>query len=798
MTHGYRGTRRHSPALSSPGVALPTWPASTRAVAVTGLFVAVANVLAVSHLSLPFLGPAIGFWFLVLLPTYLLYTTRLWGGAGAGERIAYSITSVLLVLMLAGLAINSLLPLLGYQRPLSPIPIVVLGDIINLSLYLCRRRYPGTFGHRLELGRIPKVSPRASRLIIGSALSVALAVAGANRLNNGAGDTVSLAALACMVVVLVLLLLWHSRVGEGVTCGVIYMVSLGLLLMTSLRGWYVTGHDIQTEYFTFQLTAAHAHWSMTYVHNNAYYACLSITILPTELVQVAHVAGPYIYKVFFQILFAFCPVLVYLIARRFFPVIISIIATIFFISYPTFFTDMPYINRQEIAFLFTGVAILAITNSAWSLRWRQAMLFAAALGIELAHYSTMYFLVSVCLIAWIGQFFALRQFRRAKDESAATRTAWATNIRTVGIGSIVVLVGITLIWGQFLTQTSSSAFKDAAEGIGGVVAPNGLAALQIQNVPIFGSSPDLQTALNQYRQAAFIVRAVRREKGYIPLGHVYAYDSPEIVSGTPNLPLTAVGRLLGDVGISATEVNTFIRNAAAKDELLFSVVGFAALFVARRLRRSVGREVFFIGAGCIVMLGLVLVLPNLSIDYGIVRGFQQSLIVIAPVLVLGALATFSPFGRTAALRMCAVLAVAIFISTSGFLPQVLGGYPAQLSLNNSGQYYDVYYEHPQEVAAVSWLGNQPDVLADGVQASFTSNRFAFTTPSEVNGREVVGDIYPPLVRVSSWVVISDWTMHSGLTASYFNGDLITYKYPLKFLQVNKNLVFNDGGAEIFR
>ena len=56
---------------------------------------------------------------------------------------------------------------------------------------------------------------------------------------------------------------------------------------------------------------------MAYLHG-AYNACLSITILPTELEQIINVDNPYVYKFFFQLIFALCPVLAYGIARRYF------------------------------------------------------------------------------------------------------------------------------------------------------------------------------------------------------------------------------------------------------------------------------------------------------------------------------------------------------------------------------------------------------------------------------------------------------------------------------------------------
>ena len=72
----------------------------------------------------------------------------------------------------------------------------------------------------------------------------------------------------------------------------------------------MTGHDIQQEYLVFQLTEFHGHWSMAYF-NDPYNACLSITILPTELSRIIQVDSPYIFKLFFQMIFALCPVMAY-------------------------------------------------------------------------------------------------------------------------------------------------------------------------------------------------------------------------------------------------------------------------------------------------------------------------------------------------------------------------------------------------------------------------------------------------------------------------------------------------------
>ena len=112
-----------------PAVGFPAswWPA-----ALSLVLAVAANVLAVSGLSVPLIGPAVGFWFIVVYPSYLLCTSGAWPRSSSIERVAYSVMSVILLLMVSGLPLNTLLPLVGVQRPLEPVPIAILCDILDV------------------------------------------------------------------------------------------------------------------------------------------------------------------------------------------------------------------------------------------------------------------------------------------------------------------------------------------------------------------------------------------------------------------------------------------------------------------------------------------------------------------------------------------------------------------------------------------------------------------------------------------------------------------------------------------
>jgi hypothetical protein len=86
-----------------------------------------------------------------------------------------------------------------------------------------------------------------------------------------------------------------------------------------------------------------------------------------------------------------------------------------------------------------------------------------------------------------------------------------------------------------------------------------------------------------------------------------------------------------------------------------------------------------------------------------------------------------------------------------------------------------------------------------VQAESFTDRFTFTTPGIVSGQQILGDNYPTAVKRSSWVVLGYPTVVNGIaTTAADAGPLVTYVYPKGFLQATKNLVYNNGGTQIYK
>src|ERR1700761_9125732 len=163
---GYTATGSRQPGYDPEADA----PEAKRILAVSvALILALAiNFMVLAKVDLPVVRPLMGFWYVLIFPSYLLFTSSAWRRCGLQERLGYSVCSVLLILMLAGLAINEVLPLAGVQRPLEPGPIIVVSDIINISLYIFRSLNPDRAALRVDFTRFSK---QEFRLLVAAALT---------------------------------------------------------------------------------------------------------------------------------------------------------------------------------------------------------------------------------------------------------------------------------------------------------------------------------------------------------------------------------------------------------------------------------------------------------------------------------------------------------------------------------------------------------------------------------------------------------------------------------------------------
>lgn len=781
--------RRPTPVPDAVGVEPDVGGASRRNVFIAlGVALAAANGMLAAGLYIPFISPAVGAFALLGIPTFLLYTADLARASTTSERLVVSMVLALLALMLAGLVANTVLPHVGVDEPLGGLSTILTVDLLCVTLGACvYRRQPMVYRRpALSLGG-------ADRAVIALALlTVVLSAMGAVRLNNEAGGGLTLVMLAVALATMAVMVACANRLNPNVIALGVFLVSLGLLLMTSLRGWYTTGHDVQREFGLLQDTKLHGNWNAAR-YRDAYNACLSITILPTIFLRWTRVADPYVYKFFFQVLFAACPVLVFLLARRVASTVIALLATIYFVSFVTFFQDMPMLNRQEIAFLFLVAGLLAVFNPRLPLRARKGWFCIFAVGMALSHYSTTYFTIGVLVLAWgirvVGRPLRLRRLLRLKDPGAAGHV--------LAFGMIMVVIAISVTWSWPLTHTQQGLTDTVTATVRSLRSASADSRSSDTSYSIFSTStPSPAERLGEFRKASVQATADGRRVGRYPsLATVSRYSAP--VAATAEVPLTFLGRTLTRFGLDVASFNNTVRQASARFLQLFIGVGVLAFAFTRRRSLNLPVELFFLTiANAVVVLAQV-ILPVVSVRYGLLRAFLQALLLLNVFLVIGTLAVIPRLLGRARMVVATVLALAFFASSTGIVTQLLGGYEPQLHLNNAGKYYDIYYQHPQDMAANKWFETTTARTDRYVQSEIAGAKGNVQTEIRQPVNKL-SDIFPILVRRDAYVVLGYSNVRQQESTATFAGDLVTYKYPLEFLDDTKDLLYSNGSARVYR
>jgi uncharacterized membrane protein len=752
------------------------------------LLLAVTLIAALAEcVSVPgaLLGAA-GLWLLFGAPIVLMYGIANAVVSTRNGRAILAVGGAVLGDILAALLTNTLLPWAGIGAPLERIPLAWASVFLILAL-TAAAPIPGRLRWRLAV----PVQGLGPVLWLGS-VCVILSIAGPIRLNNGLSGKVAMAALVALALLLVVLFVRRGQHSTTVTCVGLFFVAVSLLLLTSLRGWYITGHDVQREYEVFQLAYQPGRWQIA-AFRDAYNACMSITVLPVSIVRLTGISGLYVFKVVIPLLFAVAPVGLYRAVRHGAPQTIALLSAIYFVAFPAYFTDMAFLARQEIAFLLLACVLLVLADSGRPLRARQTAATVLLVGIVLSHYSTTYVLLGVIGTAYaLGVGWRLAARRRGSFGKAFQRpvllTWWMIAIAAIA----------AVLWTGPATHTGGQAEATTKAAVLELLGKTSDSGSSDTSYSIFGGKQitGAQRLKNYATQTIQQTAQARADSDYLPLSEVDKYPVTSVDQA--DLPLTPFGRLLERAGVNVTGINSLIRLSFARLLQVLLLIGLVLAVVARKPVFRATSDQILLSVGAVVLIGVLTVLPQLSVDYGVLRAFQQGLFFFAPFIAAASVSIFRWTGRRATTFAFAI-AVGLFLDLSGFVPTLLGGYPAQLHLANEGQYFDIYYLHPEERSGIAWLRQQaPEADRESVQSEIQTDRYTFGRVQTLLTGRTYNDIYPTLIGAKTYVFLGFTTVQKGEATLSYRGDLVTYRYPLGLLDVTKDKVYASEGAEVYR
>ncbi len=760
----------------------------------------------------------IGIPFVLLLPGLLTLLLARSVREPLPMRLATAVALSVFELIVLGLLANGTLPSLGVERPLDTT--YALWLISTLLLVLLVLAWSKITDLRVVLPNVlsSRLLQRGTFLLVPAMFS-GMGAAGAFLLDRYDHAWLTIALLAGIALYVIAYMRHARSLPSHIAPFALFFIAMALLFMTSLRGEYITGHDIQREYFVFQLAKDAGRWSAE-AYRDAYNACLSITVLPTLLSNVLHVPDMYVYKALMQGVFATSVVGAFYIARTLLAVPFAFLSTVVLMSFPTFFQDMPFLVRQEVAFLFLVPMIYFLFNDRYSLDARRVLFLLFGAGVLLAHYSTMYMVLAVFLMTALVTPLAHWGWERIRNarmfaESALHGSHEDGKYRgVVTLGMVASLIVLTVIWTSVITGTDGHVREVAGKVWASVIEgfDGNEHSVDVFAVFSFGRVETLATLEEYVERVVDERRAASPDEFYSE--ETYA-DFPLVTVERTELPVTSLGAIGLPFGVSLQLAVTFVGQVIAKLVQIAIIVGVVYVCLRRTWIRQMRVEYMVLTIASLTFIALCIIVPELSKEYGLFRALQQSLYVLAPFVLVGVFAASvqvvrcmrlgrtvvpSVTGDATAYFAASALCVVFFLYTTGFMTQLVGGNVPALHLNNVGDDYKQYVTERAEYEAIRWLlvRLEEDRAQTGTYPLVQSDRFGEKKLQAYVRSRVGGDIHPGVIHKDAYVFVTPAVLYGGVATVLYDGNVIKFAYPMGFLETQKTLVYERDGVRIYR
>ncbi len=767
-----------------------------------------AHFAEISHPASPY-GPygAIvpGVLLALLLPGFLALALLNVKFTKASETILFSVGSSVFLLLAASLLVNTFLPLVHIPHPLASewmIPMVLDLNALLLAGCVVKKRQLATY--------VPPITLRWRWAVLYAVppLFTLCSILGARQLNSGGNDLIALLLLAAVAVYSAVLLLLHKRVPRSVYPFALYFIALAFLLALSLRGWIISGHDILSEYYVYRLTSSNLHWNIS-SFRDAYNACLSITLLPNVIHGLLRaVSGEAVFRVVFQAIFALMPVGLYQFVRRYLRESLAFLATLFFMSQSPFLRDFVFLTRQEIAIFFYMLILLVLTNRRLSKQQRRIGLAVFSACLVVSHYSTTYvvfamFLLSLMLqtkfIQKAGAFIAkqvgripvlkiMSKLSRDHDSELLHQTVNPQQTNWLpGWKYVAFLFIIIFTWNTLLTHTSNNLTAFSRSAAQNITGQNGFRGKQTGPLDQF----KLFTTSNA--DAGLDAQYAQKTKGssYTAVGEHYPSQTYRDYNPHKDTPVSLRPKL----NSRYTQLIDLVGELIKKSIKIFMLVGIVWLLFTMLGRKLTDKAFRTLMLANISVLLLAIALPVISIDYDLMRAYQQLLIILCVPTVVGVLAVGSVFKKRLAYLLTAALFVTYSLFISPFIPQVIGSGDAQLQLNNAGLYYNLYYMQQPELDAIHWLSRYGDPNVPVFSDWYSKKKITAFGNRPI---WVIDNVLPRNITKDSYIYVSRVNRTEQTAYVFYQGRELDYRFPTTFLAKHKKVVYVNQDIEILK
>ena len=619
-------------------------------------------------LNIPFLRQILGFLFLTSLPGLLILRILKLNKLDFLEKFILAWGLSISFLMLFGLLLNNLSLSLGYETPLSTIPLLISFNIVFIIL--------GIIGYKVNktsIFSIPNLNLSTSEraFLIVPLLFPALSIFGMHLMNATDNNIILMFLLFLIPIYVVFVCIFNQKFSNRLYPVVIFLISISLLLLMALRSNHILGSDTHSEYYLFQTTLNNLHWSV--FGHSTLDACLSISLLPAVYQSFLNIPTEFLYKILYSLIYSVSPLAIYVISKKYIGESYGFLASFFFMSQRLFLKTTGN-SRTNTAILFFALAMMTLFSDKIDPLKKRILFVVFMVSCMVSHYATTY----IFFFILFGSFLAMEVLSKKYSFK-----------KVISLTIVILFFAFIFFWYSQVTETAFSSGVDFVEGTLSNLNRLFVEEVRGEEIPkLFGQT--LRQEEIPYKISFFALWMTFIFIGIGILSLVIRYKEmsfPELNFKKVDflrekfeieyfvMALACLGLLVGMIALPCISTGYEVTRLYGVTSVLLSaffVIGGIILskcffFLKKKtkpLQGLRGRGAEFHSA------------KRKSID----QNASQAWIYIVILLVL----------------------VPYFLCTTGVVHQIFGS-PCEITLNSEGRYYDVHYIHDQESYGANWL-----------------------------------------------------------------------------------------------
>ncbi|ODV48848.1 putative membrane protein [Methanohalophilus euhalobius] len=385
-------------------------------------------------LKFPILRQIIGFIYLAFIPGIVGMRIFKLHKIDIVEMFSYTIGLSIAILLFTGLFMNTFYPLIGISEPISLMPLII--TISGIVLILCATIYLRDKDHSesplIESKDVPVVP------VLFLTLVPFLSIFG-TYLMNYYNNNIILILLIFLVSVIVVLIGFNQFIPNRLYPLTVFVISISLLYHTSLISMYISGWDIQLEYYLANNVIKSMSWDPTIY--STVNGMLSIVLLAPIYSNVCDISLKWVFKIVYPFLFSFVPLTLYRIFQKQTSNKIAFLSIFFFMSFFAFYLALIELARQQIAEIFFVLIVLLIIDKNMYQIKKSILFIIFSFSLIISHYGLSYIFMISLVIVWVLLY--LVQYKNKNT------------IKNISLTFILLYVVFAISWYMYVTKSSA-------------------------------------------------------------------------------------------------------------------------------------------------------------------------------------------------------------------------------------------------------------------------------------------------------------------------------------------------------